>query len=157
MERAYKVYAINNGTVIDHIPTPLALKVVRVLGLHNEGILSIGIGFNSKKLPSKDIVKIENRELSTDETDMIALIAPDATINIIKNGQVKEKRRISLPESVKGIFLCPNPNCATNKLGAKSEFYLENVETVTYRCRYCERATIVEPDSVIAPPERLNE
>jgi len=147
MARAYKVYSIENGTVIDHIPTPLALKVIRILGLENEGIMTIGIGFNSEKHPrGKDILKIENRELSHEETNKIALIAPDATINIIKNGEVEEKRQITLPSEVKDILSCPNPNCATNILGARKHFMIENRATVTYRCRYCERATVVNAD-----------
>ncbi len=147
MARAYKVYSIKNGTVIDHIPTPLALKVIRILGLENEGIMTIGIGFNSEKHPrGKDILKVENRELSHEETNKIALIAPDATINIIKNGKVAEKRQITLPSEVRDILSCPNPNCATNKLGATKHFLLENKDTVTYRCIYCERATVVNAD-----------
>ncbi len=147
MTRAYKVYSIENGTVIDHIPTPLALKVIRILGLENEGIMTIGIGFNSEKHPhGKDILKIENRELSYEETNKIALIAPDATINIIKNGEVVEKRLITLPSEVRDILSCPNPNCATNQLGARKHFLLENKDTVTYRCVYCERATVVNAD-----------
>ncbi len=147
MDRAYKVYSIQNGTVIDHIPTPLALKVIRILGLGNEGIMTIGIGFRSKKYPAgKDIVKVENRVLSHDETDMIALIAPDATINIIRDGSVSEKRQISLPSEVRGILACPNPNCVTNKLGAERHFFLEDRKSVTYRCKYCERATPIEAD-----------
>jgi aspartate carbamoyltransferase regulatory subunit len=147
MERTYKVYSIDSGTVIDHIPTPLALKVVRILGLGNEGILTIGMGFVSKRLPSgKDIVKIENRELSRDETDMIALIAPGATINIIKGGRVSEKRRISLPTEVRTILRCPNPNCATNILGAERHFALESPDGPVYRCVFCERPVKVEPD-----------
>ena len=147
MARAYKVYSIENGTVIDHIPTPLALKVVRILGLENEGIMTIGIGFNSEKHPrGKDILKIENRELSHEETNKISLIAPDATINNIKNGEVVEKRLITLPSEVRDILSCPNPNCATNQLGARKHFLLENKDTVTYRCVYCERATVINPD-----------
>ncbi|MEN8208290.1 MAG: aspartate carbamoyltransferase regulatory subunit [Candidatus Fermentibacteria bacterium] len=150
MTRAYKVYSIENGTVIDHIPTPLALKVVRILGLENEGIMTIGIGFNSEKHPcGKDILKIENRVLSYEETDKIALIAPDATINIIKNGEVVEKRQITLPSEVRDILSCPNPNCATNKLGARRHFQLENKDSVTYRCFYCERATVVNADMLV--------
>jgi aspartate carbamoyltransferase regulatory subunit len=147
MKRVYKVYTIENGTVIDHIPTPLALKVIRILGLECEGIMTVGIGFRSEKQPGgKDILKVENRELSHDETDKIALIAPDATINIIKDGEVLEKRQITLPSEVRDILSCPNPNCASNVLGARKHFHLENRDTVTYRCRYCERATVVYPD-----------
>ena len=152
MDRAYKVYSINDGTVIDHIPTPLALKVAGILGIGNKGIFTIGVGFHSGRLPTgKDIIKIENRILSRDETDMIALIAPDATINIIRNGAVVEKRRISLPETIAGILKCPNPNCATNKLKAQKKFKLENPKQVTYRCHYCERVTAVDADLLVTP------
>jgi len=149
-ERTYKVYAIENGTVIDHIPTPLALKVIRILGLGGEGIMTIGIGFRSKThAGGKDVVKVENRVLSPEETDMVALIAPDATINIIKDGSVLEKRKISLPSEVRKVMSCPNPNCATNQLGVQGHFILEDRNTVTYRCRYCERSTSVNPDNLV--------
>ena len=152
MERAYKVYAINNGTVIDHIPTPLALKVVEILGLGNEGIFTIGVGFQSKRLPGgKDILKIENRVLLESETDTIALIAPDATINIISDGTVSEKRIISVPDTIHGVMRCPNPNCASNKLGAHSKFVIEDKQVMTYRCEYCERVTQVVPENLTAP------
>jgi aspartate carbamoyltransferase regulatory subunit len=151
-DRVYKVYAIDNGTVIDHIPAPLALKVVEILGIGDEGIFTIGVGFHSRRLPEgKGIVKIENRVLSTNETDMIALISPEATINIIREGRVDEKRRISLPETVTGVLKCPNPNCATNMLGAQRRFGLEEAETVTYRCHYCERSMRVSADQLVAP------
>jgi aspartate carbamoyltransferase regulatory subunit len=151
-ERAYKVYSIDNGTVIDHIPTPLALKVVEVLGIGNQGIFTIGVGFHSKRLPEgKDILKIENRFLQKSETDTIALIAPDATINIIRDGRVSEKRRISIPDSVYGVMQCPNPNCATNQLGAHRCFELENRQKMTYRCRYCERVTRASSARLSAP------
>lgn len=152
MERAYKVYAINNGTVIDHIPTPLALKVVEILGLGNEGIFTIGVGFQSKTLPGgKDVLKIENRVLLESETDKIALIAPDATINIISDGTVSEKRIISVPNTIHGVMKCPNPNCASNKLGAHSKFDIEDKQMMTYRCEYCERVTLVVPENLTAP------
>jgi len=87
-DRVYKVYAIENGTVIDHIPTPMALKVVEILGIGSGGVFTIGVGFQSKRLPGgKDILKIENRVLSRNETDIISLIAPNATINIIREGR----------------------------------------------------------------------
>ena len=151
-DRAYKVYAIENGTVIDHIPTPMALKVVEILGIGNEGIFTIGVGFISKKHPcGKDIVKIENRILLESETDTIALIAPDATINISRDGRVSEKRKISIPHTIHGVMECPNPNCATNKLGASRHFSLENKAEMSYRCSYCERVTQVRPENLTAP------
>ena len=67
---------------------------------------------------------------------------------VIKDGKVLEKRKISLPSEVREVMSCPNPNCATNQLDAKRHFVLEDRSTVTYRCRYCERSTTVNPDNL---------
>ena len=81
--KAYKVYAISDGTVIDHIPATRALKVIDILGIENEGILTIGIGFSSKKMGKKDIIKMENKYLGKEETDRISLIAPFTITEIV--------------------------------------------------------------------------
>lgn len=137
--KIYKVYAINEGTVIDHIPCTKALKVIAILGLENEGILSIGIGFSSKKLGRKDIVKIENKYLKKEETDKISLIAPQATINIIKDGKVKEKRKIELLEEYINLVKCLNPNCITTVTDVNTRFRIINKSPLVLRCHYCER------------------
>ena len=100
-ERAYKVFKIENGTVIDHIKSPLALKIIEILHLQNNGIISIGMNFDSDKTAKKDIIKVENVYLSKTETDLIALFSPTATINIIKNGEVIEKRLLEKEEKHK--------------------------------------------------------
>ncbi len=137
--KAYKVYAINDGTVIDHIPATRALKVIDILGIENDGILTIGIGFSSEKMGKKDIIKIENKYLGKNETDRISLIAPDATINIIKDGKLKEKRRIERPDTYIGIVNCRNPNCITHSTGIKTKFRVVKNSPLTLRCHYCER------------------
>jgi aspartate carbamoyltransferase regulatory subunit len=137
--KTYKVYAIQDGTVIDHIPSTKALKVVDILGLENEGILTIGIGFSSKKMGKKDIIKIEHKFLQKEETDRISLIAPHATINIIRNGELAEKRKIELPEEYINIVKCPNPNCMTSRSSVKSRFSTVQRDPLVLRCRYCER------------------
>ena len=137
--KAYKVYAINDGTVIDHIPNAKALKVIDILGLENEGILTIGIGFSSAKMGKKDIIKIENKYLKKEETDKISLIAPNATINIIKGGQLKEKRKIELPEEYISIVKCLNPNCVTSVKDVKTRFKIVGRSPLVLRCHYCER------------------
>jgi aspartate carbamoyltransferase regulatory subunit len=137
--KTYKVYAISDGTVIDHIPATRALKVIDILGIENEGILTIGIGFSSKKMGKKDIIKIENKYLGKDETDRISLIAPDATINIIKDGKLKEKRRIERPDTYIDIVKCRNPNCITQSPGVKTKFRVVKSSPLTLRCHYCER------------------
>jgi len=137
--KAYKVYAISDGTVIDHIPRTKALKVIDILGIENEGILTIGIGFSSKKLGKKDIIKIEHKYLKKEETDKISLIAPHATINIIKDGKLKEKRKIELPDEYINIVKCLNPNCITSRSDVKTRFKIVQKNPLVLRCRYCER------------------
>jgi aspartate carbamoyltransferase regulatory subunit len=144
--KTYKVYAINDGTVIDHRPSTRALKVIEILGLENEGILTIGIGFSSQKMGKKDIVKIENKYLKKEETDKISLIAPGATINIIRNGKLKEKRKIELPEEYFNIVKCLNPNCITSKDDVPTRFKVVGTSPLVLRCHYCER--IVESGEI---------
>ncbi len=137
--KTYKVYSISDGTVIDHIPSTRALKVIEILGLENKGILTIGIGFSSQKFGKKDIIKIEHKYLMKDETDKISLIAPQATINIIREGKLVEKRKIELPDEYRGIVRCPNPNCITNREDIETCFTIRTKDPLVLRCRYCER------------------
>lgn len=137
--KPFKVYAIQDGTVIDHIPSTKALKVIDILGLENEGILTIGIGFSSKKMGKKDIIKIENKYLEKEETDRISLIAPQATINIIRAGSLAEKRKIELPNEYVNIVKCPNPNCISADPTVKTSFTTVQKDPLVLRCRYCER------------------
>jgi aspartate carbamoyltransferase regulatory subunit len=144
--KTYKVYAIHDGTVIDHIPRTKALKVIDILGIENEGILTIGIGFSSEKMGKKDIIKIENKYLKKEETDKISLIAPNATINIIKDEKLKEKRKIALPEEYINIVHCSNPNCITSRDEVKTRFKTVSTSPLILRCNYCER--IVEEGEI---------
>lgn len=151
-DRTYKVYKIENGTVIDHITSPMALKIIDILKLEDHGIISIGINFDSKKTGKKDIVKVENVYLDKNETDLIALFSPSASINIIKEGVVIEKRQIEIPKVINAIIRCPNPNCITNHYNdAKTKFIIEGYDDhiTTGRCHYCERETHITPDLII--------
>ncbi|WP_292520453.1 aspartate carbamoyltransferase regulatory subunit [Methanoculleus sp.] len=107
---------IKNGTVIDHITAGEALNVLRILGItgSTRECLSIATNVKSKRMGRKDIVKIENRELCTEEVDRIALLAPQAKINIIRDFQVVEKKGVEIPKVLKGVVRCPNPGCITN-------------------------------------------
>ncbi|MEK6850942.1 MAG: aspartate carbamoyltransferase regulatory subunit [Candidatus Thermoplasmatota archaeon] len=140
--RDLKVTPIKNGTVIDHIPTGMALKVLKVLGIKEDvpSTVSVLIHVPSKKRSWKDIVKVEDRELSPTELNKIALIAPDATINIIRNYNVAEKHTVSLPERAVGILRCGNPNCITNtREPVESVFLVRSKEPLALRCLYCDR------------------
>ncbi|MBS3760207.1 aspartate carbamoyltransferase regulatory subunit [Halodesulfurarchaeum sp.] len=143
-ETELRVSKIENGTVIDHVTAGEALRVLVILGIDgSEGQpVSVGMNVPSDRLGRKDVVKVEGMELSQEEVDVLSLLAPDATINIIRNYEVIEKSRVDRPESVVGVLTCPNTNCITNA-GEPVETYF----TVTdggVQCRYCE--TIIRED-----------
>lgn len=111
------VSKIMNGTVIDHIPAGRALEVLRLLGITGKEKLRVAVLMNveSRKLGRKDIIKIEGKFLEAKELNLIALIAPNATINIIENYEVKKKFKVELPEIVEDLLKCPNTTCISNK------------------------------------------
>ncbi len=115
-DRELRVKPINNGTVIDHIESGQALNVLKILGIsgHTRSVVSVLMNVPSGDMGAKDVVKVEDRELEPEEVDTIALIAPRATINIIRNFEVVEKFRVALPAAVVGIIKCGNPNCISN-------------------------------------------
>ena len=110
------VRRIKDGTVIDHIQGGEALNVVKILGITGttHETLSIATNVPSRNMKCKDIVKLTNRELSKEEVDRIALISPRATINIIRNFKVCEKKGVEIPALIEGIVRCPNPGCISN-------------------------------------------
>ena len=95
MKKELKIPRIKNGTVIDHITAGNAVKVLHILGIprSTSSVVSVAINVMSK-LGKKDIVKVENRELDPQEVDKIALIAPKATINIIRDYEVAKKHKV---------------------------------------------------------------
>ena len=150
-QRSFKVYKIDNGTVIDHINSSMALKIIDILEIKKDGIVSIGMNFDSAVTGKKDIIKIENVHLDKKHTDMIAIFSPQATINIIKDSEDVEKRQVEVPKVINKVLRCPNPTCVTNKYhDCDSKFIVEHYdENQTYgRCYYCERETLITPDLV---------
>lgn len=143
-DQELRVSKIKRGTVIDHIPGGQALNVLAILGIDGtEGdVVSIGMNVPSDRLSRKDVVKVEDRELSQSEVDVLSLIAPEASINIIKNFDVVEKHRVERPERVSGVLQCPNHNCITAEgEPVDTEF---DVLDDGIRCVYCD--TIVRED-----------
>lgn len=136
-----KVKSIKNGTVIDHITANRALSVLNILQLpDDETSLMVAINVESPDMTSKDIVKIENRELSQEEVDKLVLIAPNATINIIRDYEIIRKSQIELKDEITDVVSCSNPNCISNSNEPiQNKFYVQNKEPVTLRCHYCER------------------
>jgi len=146
-KKEFTVPAIARGTVIDHIPPHRTLKVVEILSSLDDLVI-IGVNFPSKLKESKGFVKIANRELTADEVNKIAIVAPNATVNIIHNFRVDSKLKVEVPEEIRGIVCCSNPNCITNHQEIATLFYLENRENMELRCHYCERIFSSEDISV---------
>ncbi len=140
MKKELSVSAIKEGTVIDHIPSNATLKVVDILDLKGiRSIISIVTNLTSKKMGKKGIIKVGGKNLTKEEVDKIALIAPNATVNIIKNYDVKEKIKVAIPSTINKIIKCSNPNCITNNEKVATKFYVLNKNPLKVRCHYCER------------------
>ena len=138
--KTLKVPAIENGTVIDHIPAGATLTVVKILS-ELEDLVTIGVNLPSPRIGMKGVVKIANRQLSPQEVAKIALIAPQATLNIIEATEVVRKHRITAPRVVEGIVRCGNPNCITNHESVTTRFTVSTAPNDRQRlcCHYCER------------------
>jgi aspartate carbamoyltransferase regulatory subunit len=136
------VSAIENGTVIDHIPVHNVFQVVRLLGLDNcpEQIL-FGTNLESRKYGKKGIIKVNNKFFEHEDINKIALVAPTATLIVIKDFQVVEKKRVEVPDHVEKVVKCVNPNCVTNIENVPTKFVVINKTDVKLRCHYCEKIT----------------
>ena len=139
-ETTLRVSKIKDGTVIDHITAGHALDVLTILGVTGRvnSVVTVGMNVPSKTLGLKDMVKIEGRELKSEEVDKIALLAPHASINIIRNYKVVDKQLVRLPDIIREAVKCANPACISNsKEPVKSTFYVDNKEPLRLRCHYC--------------------
>ena len=136
-EHELRVSKIRNGTVIDHVTAGQALNVLAILGIDGDSGDSVSIGMNvpSGRLGRKDILKVEERELSQSEVDVLSLIAPEATINIVRDYEVVEKNRVERPDHVEGVLSCPNHNCITNENEPVDSAF--DVLPEGLRCTYC--------------------
>lgn len=141
MKNGLIVSKIRNGTVIDHIPSGRALAVLRVLGIRGQEGYRIALVMNveSSKMGRKDILKIEERAIQEREAELITLIAPEATINIIKDYEVVEKRKQRVPDRISGLLRCSNPLCITNNdPEATTKFRTINKSPIELVCEYCD-------------------
>jgi len=139
-EKELQVKALKNGTVIDHIPSDKLFKVVSLLQLDSvRNQITIGNNLNSKRMGKKGIIKISDRYYKEEEISRIALIAPTAKINVIRNFEVIEKMVLTIPDRFTGIVKCPNPKCITNNEPMKTRFEVIKKEPIVLKCPYCER------------------
>lgn len=134
------VSAIKDGSVIDHIDSKSTLKVANILNIQNEEqVVLVGINLTSKYLGKKGIIKIGGKIIDKKEANKIALIAPNASVNIIKDYEVVKKFKITVPDIIEGIVKCFNPNCVSNYHNTEPKFHVINKNPIKLRCHYCER------------------
>lgn len=145
-----QVAALENGTVIDHIPSEKLFTVVSLLGLEYMGN-NITIGFNLKsgKLGKKGIIKIADKFFCDGEINRIAVVAPHVKLNIIRDYEVVEKREVFLPEELQNIVKCANPKCITNNEPMATLFHLADKELGIVKCHYCEKEQALEEIEII--------
>lgn len=132
------VAALSDGTVIDHIPSNVLFKCVRVLGIEEMSTsVTIGNNLDSDKLGKKGIIKVAGAVFPESTLSRIALLAPNAVVNIISDFEVVEKKRVVLPDTIRGIVRCANPKCITNNEPMATRFDVIDRDDVTLRCCYC--------------------
>ena len=136
------VSAIENGTVIDHIPTQSVFQVIRILNLDQIGQqILFGTNLDSSKYGKKGIIKVNNKYFKPVEINKIALVAPTATLIVIKDYQVVEKMRVEIPDTIQEFVKCVNPNCITNVENVQTKFKVIDKEESKLKCHYCEKIT----------------
>ena len=141
-DKQLSVSAIKEGTVIDHIPATALFKVVSILNLDRlDTMITIGNSLESSKLGKKGIIKLSRVFFKDDEINKIALVAPCAKLNIIKDFDVVEKRIVEIPDEIIGIAKCVNPKCITNNEKVTTRFEVVSKSEVKLKCHYCEKIT----------------
>ena len=139
MRKELQVAALENGTAIDHIPTEEVFKVVSLLELQKlSNRITIGNNLKSKKMGRKGIIKVSDKFFEEDEINRIALVAPNVNLNIIKEYEVVEKKKVTLPDEIIEIVKCNNPKCITNNEPMQTRFHVIDKENVELQCHYCE-------------------
>ena len=134
------VTAIENGTVIDHIPTEKTYEVASLLHLQELTTpVTIGCNYRSKKIGRKGIIKVADKFFTDEEISRLSVVAQNVVLNIIHDYEVVEKKTVKTPDELRGIVKCNNPKCITNNEPMLTRFHVINKETGTIKCHYCER------------------
>ncbi len=144
------VSAIRNGTVIDHIPADSLFSVINILGLeHITTQITFGTNLDSKKFGKKGIIKVSDIYFTEQEINKIALVAPAARLNIIRDYEVVEKHQLTIPDEIEGIVKCFNPSCVTNHEPVRTRFRIISKNPLRLKCHYCEKITDEEHLTII--------
>jgi aspartate carbamoyltransferase regulatory subunit len=145
----YRVTALRDGTVIDHLPPGMALKALEFLGHEGGNIVTVGMYLDSRKYGKKDLIKLERKELTQGEIAKIAILGPHTTLAIIRDYRVVAKVAVNIGEEVAGVATCPNPNCITNHDDLRTRFHVMKRMPLRVRCHYCERVITEDELEVI--------
>lgn len=139
------VSAIENGTVIDHIPAEKTFDVVNLLDLtHVENPVTIGFNLPSKKIGRKGIIKVSNKFFTDDEINKLSVVAPKIVLNIIRNYEVVEKKTVETPDELHGIVKCNNPKCITNNEPMPTWFNVIDKQHGILKCHYCDKEQLID-------------
>ena len=134
------VAAIENGTVIDHIPAEKTYQVVNLLQLEKmENPVTIGYNLPSKKIGKKGIIKVANKYFTDEEINRLSVVAPNIGLSIIKDYEIVEKKTVKTPDTLKGIVKCNNPKCITNNEPMQTLFHTVDKALGIVRCHYCDK------------------
>lgn len=139
-KKELEVSAIANGTVIDHIPAEATFTIVKILDLYNHpGAITIGTNLESKTLGKKGIIKVADRYITDEEIGRLSVVAPNVTLNIIRDYQIVEKKFVQYPKQIIGVVKCSNPKCITNHQPVPTKMEVFDMKYKSLRCVYCER------------------
>ena len=134
------VAAIENGTVIDHIPADKTFQVVNLLGLQDiKSPVTIGFNYTSNKVGKKGIIKVTDKFFTNDEISRLSVVDPKVVLNIIRDYDVVEKKTVDTPDELRGIVKCNNPKCITNNEPMETVFHVVDKEQGTLKCHYCDK------------------
>lgn len=135
-----QVAALENGTVIDHIPASKIFEVINLLHLEKVSTsVTVGINLKSKKMGRKSILKIADRFFTDEELNQLSVVTPNVSLSIIRDYEVVEKKQVRMPEELVGIIKCDNHKCITNNEPMQTHFYVLDKEKGILQCCYCNR------------------
>ena len=145
MNKQLLVSALENGTVIDHIPCDKTNDVVSLLKLHLlPSTVMIGFNLESKKMGRKSIIKIADKFFTDAELNKLSVIAPDVSLSIIKDYEVVEKKQVTMPSLLTDMVKCANPKCITNNEPMHTVFHVIDKHQGIMKCHYCEKEQLIK-------------
>ena len=139
------VAAIENGTVIDHIPAEKTYEVANLLELQKlENPVTIGYNYPSKKIGKKGIIKVSDKFFTDEEISRLSVVAPNVVLNVIKDYEVVEKKTVETPDELRGIVRCNNPKCITNNEPMSTVFNVVDKKRGILKCHYCDKEQYID-------------